>query len=101
MAGDKISGEVAGTDDGIVGLVSDVELAQLPLHRIRRSRRVGNQDDGAALAAEVLEGFAGFGKGDETVMYDAPDVAEQHIHPADEIAQPFGKFQRRHVRLGR
>ena len=34
MAGDKIPREVARTDDGIICVVGDLELAQLPLYRI-------------------------------------------------------------------
>ena len=53
-------GQVAGTDDGVIDVVGDAELAQLPLHRIRRPRRVGDQDDGAALVAKRMQRLAGF-----------------------------------------
>ena len=75
MIGDEMPGQVAGRDDGVVGFVGNAELAQLPLHRIRRPRRVGDEDDGAALLAERVQRLAGLGKRLEPVMDHAPDVA--------------------------
>ena len=50
---DKVPGQIARADDGVIGFVGDAELAQLPLHGIGRPRRVGDEDDGAALLAIV------------------------------------------------
>ena len=55
-------GQVAGRDDRVIGFVGDAELAQLPLHRIGRPWRVGDEDDGAAALAEGVQRLAGFGK---------------------------------------
>ena len=62
VVGDEVPGQVAGTDDRVIGLVGDAELAQLPLHGIGRPRRVGDQDDGAAALAIGVQRLAGFGK---------------------------------------
>ena len=37
MLGDEAAGQIAGADDGVIGVVGDAELAQLPLHGIRRA----------------------------------------------------------------
>ena len=61
-AGDEIAREIAGRDDRIIDVVGDAELAELPLHGIRRSRRVGDQDHRAALGAKRMQRLAGFGE---------------------------------------
>ena len=93
MIGDEVPGQVAGTDDGVIGFVGDAELAQLPLHGIGRPRRVGDQDDGAALLAIGVQRLAGFGKRLEPVMHHAPDVGEDDIDAVHEVAQPFDEAQ--------
>ena len=93
MVGDEIPGQVAGTDDGVVGFVGDAELAQLALHGIGRPRRVGDQDDGAAALAIGVQRLAGFGKGLEPVMHHAPDVGEDDLHAVHEVAQPLHETQ--------
>jgi hypothetical protein len=60
MVGDVMPGKVARTDDGVIGLVGDSDLAQLPLHRIRGPRRVGNEDHAAASLAKSMKRLAGF-----------------------------------------
>ena len=52
MAGNEIPRQIAGRDDGVVGVVGNAKLAQLPLHRVGRTRRVGDHHDGAAAVAE-------------------------------------------------
>ncbi len=89
MVGDEVPGQVAGTDDRIVGFVGDAELAQLALHGVGRPRRVGDEDDGAAALAVGVQRLAGFGKGFEPVMHHAPDVGEDHLHAVNEVAQPL------------
>jgi hypothetical protein len=97
MVGDEMPGEIARTDDRVIDLVRNLELAQLPLHRIRRSRRVGDEDYGAALLAKAVKGLAGIRECGEAVVNHAPDVAEQDLCAANDVAQPFGKSKRRHV----
>ena len=87
MVGDEIPGQVAGTDDGVVGFVGDAELAQLALHGVGWPRRVGDQDDGAAVLAIGMQRLAGFGKGLEPVMHHAPDVGEDDLHAVHEATQ--------------
>ena len=98
MIGDEVTGQIAGADDGVVALVGDVELAELPLHRIRRPRRVGDQDHGAALPAERMQRLAGFRKCLEAVVHHAPDVAEHDIDLAHEIAQVLDETKRHRLR---
>ena len=93
MVGDEMPGQVAGTDDGVIDVVGDAELAQLPLHGIRRPRRVGDQDDGAALLAKGVQRLAGFGKRLQPVVHHAPDVAEHDVDAVDEVAQPLDKTE--------
>ena len=93
VVGDEVPGQVAGRDDRVIGLVGDAELAQLPLHRIGGPRRVGDQDDGAALLAICVQRLAGLGKGLQAVMHHAPDVGEHDFHAADEVAQPLDETQ--------
>jgi hypothetical protein len=85
--------QVAGTDDGVIGLVGNAELAQLPLHRVGRPWRVGDEDHRAAAAAKIVQRLAGFGKRLEPVMDHAPDVGEHDFDAIDEVAQPLDKPQ--------
>ena len=94
MVGDVVTGQIARGDDGVIGVVGDVELLQLPLHGIGRPRRVGDEDDGAAALAVGVQCFAGFGKGFQAVMHHAPDIGEDHLDAIDKIAQPLDKTQR-------
>ena len=87
VVGDEEPGQIAGADDRVIGLVGDAELAQLALHRIGGPRRVGDQDDGAALLAIGVQRLAGFGKRLKPVMHDAPDVGEDDLHAVNEVAQ--------------
>ena len=91
MIGDEVPGQVAGTDDRVIDIVGDAELAQLPLHGIGRPRRVGDEDDGAAALAIGVQRLAGFGKRFEPVMHHAPDVGEDDLDAIHEFAQPLGE----------
>jgi hypothetical protein len=101
MAGDEMPGQVARSDDGVIGLVGNPHLAQLALHRIGRARRIGDEDDGAALAAKRMQRLAGFGEGFQPIMNHAPDIGEHDLHATHEVAQLFDKGQRRHDRTYR
>ncbi len=87
VIGHEMPGQIAGTDDGVVGIVGNFKLAQLPLHRVGGPRRVGNQDDGAAALAKMMQRLAGFGERHQPVVNHAPDIGEHDIDAADEVAQ--------------
>src|SRR5690606_7108903 len=66
-------------DKGFPGAARHAQAVQLRHHVRRRARRVGDQDDMAALLVELGQGVAGCGPALAPVVDHAPDVAEQDI----------------------
>ena len=51
-----------------------------------RNRRVGYKNDRAAFAAKSRERGASAREGRDAVVYDAPDVAKEHVVTAEQLA---------------
>ena len=57
---------------------------------LRRARRIGDEDDGAAAPAKPGQRVAGVGEGSDAVMHHAPDVAQHDIVARRQHAEAFG-----------
>ena len=90
-------GQVARRDDGVIGVVGDAELAQLPLHGIGRPRRVGDQDNGAALLAVTVQRLAGLGK-ESRPLWTTPQISKSTTSmPPTRSRKLIDKMKRGHV----
>ena len=65
--------------DAVIGIGGDVEPIELARHPFRRPRRIGDEDDGAAVAAKPGERIAGLRECGDAVMHHAPDVAQHDV----------------------
>ncbi len=74
---DHAAGDVAGGDDGVIGLARDMQLVELARHHLALARRIGDQDHGGAARARAHQRVAGMREGGDAVMHHAPDVAQQ------------------------
>ena len=76
---DHAAGDVAGGDDGVIGLARHMQLVELARHHLALARRIGDQDHGRAAGARAHQRVAGVRESGEAVMHHAPDVAQQHV----------------------
>ena len=59
-----------------------------------RTRRVGDEDDAAALLAKSPQGIGGFFVLDDAIVNDAPDIAEDDIVIGGKFAQAADETRR-------
>ncbi len=83
---------VARRRDAVIGVGGNAELVELARHPFRRPRRIGDEDDGAAVAAKPGQRIAGLGEGGDAVMHHAPDVAQHDIVARRQGAEAFGEW---------
>src|SRR5262249_21100399 len=71
--------DIAGADDSIPGVAARAGPVEYALDTGRRHRRIGDQDDRAALAAEARQCVAGLGISRAALVHHAPDIAEERL----------------------
>lgn len=76
-AGQNMARHIPGGDNVIIGMARHAKLGQLLVDRFCRAGGIGNENHRAALfLTETAECFVGGGKGSDTIVQDAPDIAE-------------------------
>jgi hypothetical protein len=97
------NGDVAGRDDRIIGFARNAKPGELRRHDPAGVGRVRHQHDRAAACPEAAKRLGGFLEGHESIVDDAPDVAQNDFVSAREIGQsahqashalnrPFGRL---------
>ena len=84
---------VARGGDAVIGVGGNAQLVELPRHPFRRPRRIGDENDGAAVAAKPRQRVARVGEGGDAVMHHAPDVAQHDVVARREGAEVFGELE--------
>ena len=88
---DRVIDDQQMVGDGVIGVGGNAQLVELPRHPFRRPRRIGDENDGAALAAKPRQRIAGVGEGGDAVMHHAPDVAQHDVVARRERAKILGE----------
>ena len=88
---DDVPRHVAGGHDGIIAAARQPELIKVVPNNRTWTRRVGNQDDRTSSLAEAYECVGRLWKGNDAIVYDAPDVAQKHIVAVSQQLEMVGK----------
>ena len=83
---------VARACDRIIGLTGDFQTVKYARHRIPRTRRIGDQDRGAAAGPKPHQRVAGCGKSLDAIVHDTPDIAEHDVVVARERFEMFDEI---------
>ncbi len=102
---DNAARDIAGTGDGVIGIVRHVQPVKNALHGEPGPRRIGNQNNRAAALAKFHQRLARLLERRNAVVHDTPDIAEQHVvvtrqrlKMRDDIGQDLKTSARRSAR---